>query len=70
MSPGEYIDNILLTFDRFLAAICGWSGKYTISAECGASRCIFCRAIRCLLGVKHCVNAALDEGRLKTGDIR
>lgn len=65
MSPGEYIDNILLTFDRFLAALFGWSGKYTVSAECGASRCAFCRVIRCLLGVRHCVEAALDEGRLK-----
>jgi hypothetical protein len=65
MSPGGYIDNVLMTGDRFLAALCGWSGQYTVSAECGASRCRFCKVIRCLLGVEHCVKAALDEGRLK-----
>lgn len=61
----RYLDNVLLSSDRFLAALLGWSGKYTVSAECGASRCSFCNAIRWLLGDKHCDDAALDEGRLK-----
>lgn len=65
MSIGGYIDNVLQTGDRFLAALLGWSGRYTVSAECGASRCGLCAAIRWLLGVRHCVKAALDEGRLK-----
>lgn len=65
MSPGEYIDNVLMTGDRFLAAILGWSGKYTVSAECSSSKCRICRAVRWLLGVKHCMDAAENEGRLK-----
>lgn len=55
----------LIAADRFLAKLFGWSGRYTISAECGASRCWFCKAIRAVLGVRHCIEAALDEGRLK-----
>lgn len=51
--------------DRRIARLFGWSGKYTISAECGASRCSFCRAVRMILGIRHCIEAALDEGRLK-----
>ena len=65
MSPGEYIDNILLTFDRFIAAVLGWSGKYTVSAECSYSKCRLCRAVRSLLGHKHCMDAAVNEGRIK-----
>lgn len=59
--------NTLLAADRWLARLLGWSGKYTVSAECGASRCSFCKFIRGLLGVRHCIEAALDEGRLKKG---
>lgn len=65
MSPGEYIDNVLMTADRCLAAIFGWSGKYTISAECVASRCLICRVVRGLLGSAHCTEAAENEGRNK-----
>lgn len=65
MSLGEYIDNVAQTADRFLAALLGWSGKYTVSAECGASRCWICRAVRATLGMKHCLEAARDEGRIK-----
>lgn len=62
---GPYLDNVLLTFDRLLAALLGWSGKYTVSAECAVSRCRFCKAIRYLLGVKHCTEAAKNEGKEK-----
>lgn len=65
MSPGEYIDNVLLTADRCLAALFGWSGKYTVSAECSASKCLLCRAIRSLLGEKHCIEAAQSEELIK-----
>lgn len=66
MSPGEYIDNVLMTGDRFLAALLGWSGKYTVSAECAAARCWFCCAIRAILGINHCAKAAQDEGLIET----
>lgn len=62
---GPYIDNLLMTFDRLLAAIFGWSGKYTVSTECASSKCKFCKAIRWLLGEKHCKEAAKNEGALK-----
>ena len=60
-----YLNNVLAAFDRLVAALLGWSGRFTISAECGASRCTFCRWVRGLLGVRHCVGTALGEGRLE-----
>ena len=60
----DYANNVLTALDRLMAALLGWSGRHTVSAECGASKCAFCWWVRGLLGVRHCVGAALDEGRL------
>ena len=62
VSPGEYIDNVLMTADRCLAALLGWSGKYTVSSECSSSPCRVCKVVRWLLGTKHCKDAAHNEG--------
>lgn len=53
--------------DRLGAAVMGWGGDYTISAECGSRRsgCRFCRWVcRVLDWVQpgHCAGAAKNEG--------
>lgn len=65
MSLGEYVSNIGWALDRLLAAILGWSGKCTVSAECGLSNCVVCKLVKLLLGIDHCVDAARDEGLIK-----
>lgn len=53
--------------DRLGAAVMGWGGDYTISAECGSRRagCRFCRVVCRVLNLVqpgHCVGAAKNEG--------
>lgn len=61
----EYAKNILKAQDRTAAALLGWSGEYTISAECGRSDCRLCKLVCRLLDViqpGHCKGAAEREG--------
>jgi len=62
----EYAKNILRAKDKLAAALLGWSGKYTISAECGArTDCRFCSAVCWMLNIidpGHCAGAAKREG--------
>lgn len=53
--------------DKLGAAVLGWGGDYTISAECGARRkaCRFCRVVCRILDLVdpgHCPGAAEHEG--------
>lgn len=63
----EYAKNILRAKDKLAAALLGWSGKYTVSAECGAETdCLPCRAVCWILewiDPGHCTGAAKREGR-------
>lgn len=52
--------------DRLGAAVLGWGGDYTISAECGSrhSKCSFCKLVCWLLDrvqFGHCESAAKNE---------
>lgn len=61
----EYAKNILRAKDKLAAALLGWSGKYTVSAECGVSDCKACKAVCWLLNFLdpgHCEGAAKKEG--------
>lgn len=64
----EYAKNILRAKDKLAAALLGWSGDHTISAECGADTgCRFCRVVCWLLNKiqpGHCEGAAKREGLL------
>ena len=59
--------------DKKIAAILGWTGRYTISAECGRRLppfhryCILCRLLR-WLNEAHCVGAATEEGTMSEPD--
>ena len=61
-----YAKKILKAKDRVFAALIGWSGDYTVSAECGSSKdCAFCKAVCWLLNwidPGHCEGAAKREG--------
>lgn len=62
----EYAKNILRAKDKLAAALLGWGGQYTISAECGASECRFCKLLCRFLDMiqpGHCAGAARNEGR-------
>jgi hypothetical protein len=53
----KYIWNLLVAVDRLGAAVLGWSGKITISEECAAKECGFCRFLCNVLQVldkEHC----------------
>lgn len=63
----EYAKNILRAQDKTMAALLGWTGRYTVSAECGAGKepCRFCRWVCALLDLiqpGHCAGAAKREG--------
>jgi hypothetical protein len=63
----EYAKNILRAKDKLAAALLGWSGQHTISAECGASECKLCRAVCALLNMidnGHCEGASRREGKI------
>lgn len=54
--------------DRLLAALLGWSGDYTLSAELGRGfRLQWLRRLLDRIQTGHCLKAALDEGLLKRG---
>ncbi len=59
-----YAKKVLKAMDKLMAAILGWDGTYTISAECGRSSCTFCNVICWILNKiqpGHCVGAAERE---------
>ncbi len=61
----EYAKNLMRAADKHAAAFLGWSGRYTVSAECGSRDCRFCRWLCRLLDVfqkGHCAGAAEREG--------
>lgn len=62
----DYARNCLRALDKAAAAYLGFSGRYTVSAECGASLTPVWRAlglvIDLLLGKGHCREAAVREG--------
>ena len=62
-----YAKDCLRAQDKLMAALLGWGGAYTVSAECGSRRkdCRFCtlvcRALN-LIQPGHCEGAAKNEG--------
>lgn len=61
----EYGKNVLRAMDKTLAAVCGFSGFYTLSAECGVSTkqpWVLLRKLLDLLQKEHCVESAKHEG--------
>jgi|CXWL01.1.fsa_nt_gi 4-hydroxybenzoate polyprenyltransferase len=62
-----YAKDLLRAMDRLGAAVFGWGGRYSVSAECGSRRsgCVFCRVACALLNLVqpgHCKGAADHEG--------
>jgi hypothetical protein len=65
LTERPYGRNVLLSMDRVMAAVLGWSGMYTVSAQCGKSACLLCRVVCWLLNridPNHCQDAASGEG--------
>jgi hypothetical protein len=65
LTERQYGRNVLLSMDRVMAAVLGWSGLYTVSAQCGKSDCLLCKVVCWLLNridKNHCADASLDEG--------
>jgi hypothetical protein len=65
LTERPYGRNVLLSMDRVMAAVLGWSGMYTVSAQCGKSSCLLCKVVCWLLNridPNHCKDAAADEG--------
>jgi len=61
----EYAKKLLKLLDKVMAALLGWSGEYTVSAECGKSNCFLCKWLCTLLNTidpGHCEGAAKREG--------
>lgn len=60
--------NIFRAGDKTVAAVLGFSGFYSLSAECGAGDSRLCRSLRLMIdlaiGGGHCARAAKDEGLL------
>jgi hypothetical protein len=59
-----YGKNVLRAMDKVLAAVCGFSGYYTFSAECGVATARPWTWIRWLLDKiqpGHCEGAAVNE---------
>lgn len=62
-----YGKNVLRAMDKVLAAVLGFSGYFTLSAECGVSTVQPWIALRWLLNkiqAGHCEGAAKNEGLL------
>lgn len=62
-----YAKDLLRAMDKVGAALLGWGGRYTVSAECGSRRagCLLCKfvcPILHLIDPGHCVGAAKREG--------
>lgn len=60
-----YGKNVLRAMDKVLASVCGFSGSYTLSAECGIATTQPWTGLRFLLNAiqaGHCEHAAEIEG--------
>lgn len=60
----EYGKNVLRAMDKVLASVCGFSGYYTLSAECGVAirnPWIMLRWILNKMQPAHCEGAAIGE---------
>lgn len=63
-----YGKNVLRAMDKVLAALCGFSGFYTFSAECGIATVQPWATVRRLLDFiqpGHCEGAATKEGLIQ-----
>ena len=63
LSP--HIGEVITALDKFIAATLGWSGRYTVSAQCAVSTTLPARMLRSVLNAimaDHCENAAKSEG--------
>lgn len=61
----EYGKNVLRAMDKVLASVLGFSGYYTLSAECGVASnqpWIGLKAILDSIQAGHCEGAAKNEG--------
>lgn len=61
----DYAKNVLRAMDKLTAAVFGFSGYYSLSAECGKSECKLCNLLCALLDrieKGHCSGAAKKEG--------
>lgn len=64
-----YGKDVLRSMDKLLAAVLGFSGDYTLSAECGVSKEFPWVQLRWVLNkiqAGHCEGAAKQEGLLKS----
>lgn len=62
---GRYVRNLAEAADRFLAAMFGFSGRWTLSVECAFSRSPYFQILHALLNIivpEHCEKAAFKEG--------
>lgn len=65
LEENTYGKDVLRAMDKVLAAVCGFSGYFTLSAECGASNdqpWIGLRKILDMIQADHCEGAAKSEG--------
>ena len=63
--PTGFLQNVLYALDRFIASTLGFSGRYTVSAECAVGHSVFCKILRTTLNTiysNHCEIAAESEG--------
>jgi hypothetical protein len=62
-----YLSRICRAMDALLAALLGWDGRSTVSKECGASDCRFCRVLcrvlSALLERDHCARERAGADR-------
>lgn len=63
----EYAKQCLKAQDKLTAALFGWGGDYTVSAECGSRQkdCKLCKMLCAFLNKLqpgHCEGAAKNEG--------
>lgn len=61
----QYADNMLRSMSRTFAALCGYSGRYSMSAECGMRLNEFSKLVDFLLGKGHCESQARIEGLIR-----
>lgn len=65
MEENEYGKNVLRAMDKVLAATVGFSGYFTLSAECGVTESqpwLGLRKILDMIEPGHCEGAAIKEG--------